>query len=92
MKLIKLIFHWIIVILLGCSFIKYIDLIVTVKNNLYPDAYPASIFKNAGRCKEIKEHLNLMSNKIKKVMSLDSSFLMNENGDNVIVHDFRKKA
>lgn len=37
--------------------IKYIDLIVTVKNNLYPDAYPASIFKNAGRCKEIKEHL-----------------------------------
>ena len=31
MKLIKLFFHWIIVILLGCSFIKYIDLI---KNEL----------------------------------------------------------
>lgn len=50
------------------------------------------LVKNISDAEEIKEHLNLMSNKIKKVMSLDSSFLMNENGDNVIVHDFRKKA
>ena len=50
------------------------------------------LVKNISDTEEIKEHLNLMSNKIKKVMSLDSSFLMNENGDNVIVHDFRKKA
>ncbi len=48
--------------------------------------------KNINDTEEIKEHLNLMSNKIKKVMSLDSSFLINENGDNVIVHNFRKKA
>ena len=37
--------------------VKYIELIAAVKNNLYPDAYPASIFKNVGRCKEIKEYL-----------------------------------
>lgn len=37
--------------------VKYIELIAAVKNKLYPDAYPASIFKNVGRCKEIKEYL-----------------------------------
>lgn len=46
------------------------------------------LIKNIDSAEEIKEHLGLMSNKIKKVMSLDSSFLINET--NVISHDFRK--
>lgn len=36
---------------------KYIDLFADAKDSLYPDAYPANIFKNAGRCKEMKEFI-----------------------------------
>lgn len=36
---------------------KYIDLFVEAKDCLYPDAYPANIFKNAGRCKAVKEFI-----------------------------------
>lgn len=48
--------------------------------------------KNISSAEEIKEHLDLMSNKIKKVMSLDTSFLINDEESNVISHDFRKKV
>lgn len=48
--------------------------------------------KNISNAEEIKEHLDLMSNKIKKVMSLDTSFLTNGEESNVISHDFRKKV
>ena len=50
------------------------------------------IVKNINDAEEIKEHLNLMSAKLKKVMSLDSAFLINGEENNVISHDFRKKA
>lgn len=50
------------------------------------------IVKNINDAEEIKEHLNLMSTKLKKVMSLDSAFLINDEENNVISHDFRKKA
>lgn len=50
------------------------------------------VVKDINDCEEIKEHLNLMSTKIKKVMSLDSTFLVNGEENNVISHDFRKKA
>jgi hypothetical protein len=43
---------------------KYIELLCDAKNNLYPDAYPANIFKNAGRCKELKEFVNDKNDKI----------------------------
>ena len=32
---------------------KYIEILVQVKNKLYPDAYPANIYKNVGRCRKI---------------------------------------
>lgn len=48
--------------------------------------------KNISNAEEIKEHLDLISNKIKKVMSLDTSFLINCEESNVISHDFRKKV
>jgi hypothetical protein len=38
--------------------VKYIDLIETAKMELYPDAYPANVFKNATRCKEIKKYID----------------------------------
>lgn len=47
--------------------------------------------QNISNPEEIKEHLNLMSNKIRKVMSLDTSFLINNEDNNVISYDFRKK-
>lgn len=50
------------------------------------------IVKNINDAEEIKEHLNLMSAKLKKVMSLDSAFLINGEECNVVSHDFRKKA
>ena len=37
--------------------LKNIDLIKQAKEKLFPDAYPAHIFKNAARCKEIKEDI-----------------------------------
>lgn len=37
--------------------IKYIDLFAEAKDSLYPDAYPANIFKNSGRCKEMKDFI-----------------------------------
>lgn len=50
------------------------------------------VVKNINDAEEIKEHLNLMNAKLKKVMSLDSAFLINGEENNVISHDFRKKA
>lgn len=49
------------------------------------------IVQNTSNTEEVKEHLNLMSNKIKKVMSLDTAFLINNEDNNVISYDFRKK-
>ena len=48
--------------------------------------------KNIKDIEEIKEHLDSMSNKIKKVMSLDASFLVNNMETNVITHDFKKRV
>ena len=31
--------------------------IVAIKNSRYVDSYPANIFKNAGKCKQIKDDL-----------------------------------
>ena len=50
------------------------------------------VVKHINDAEEIKEHLNLMSAKLKKVMSLDSAFLINGEENNVISHDFRKKG
>lgn len=33
--------------------------IIIVKDNLYPDAYPANLFKNAARCRALKDRLNV---------------------------------
>ncbi|MBO4998192.1 MAG: AIPR family protein [Lachnospira sp.] len=41
---------------------KLIDKIIIVKNELYPDAYPANLFKNAARCRVIKDKLETKSN------------------------------
>lgn len=38
----------------------YIENIVNVKNEKYPDAYPANIFKNANRCKVINGKINIL--------------------------------
>lgn len=46
--------------------------------------------KNISNAEEIKEHISLMGSKIKKVMTLDTSFLINEE-NNIISYDFRKK-
>lgn len=48
--------------------------------------------KNLSNAEEIKEHLDLVGNKIKKVMALDTSFLLNSEESNIISHDFRKKV
>ena len=36
---------------------KYIDKLVQVKNKLYPDAYPANIYKNVGRCRKMMNYI-----------------------------------
>lgn len=36
---------------------KYIEILVQVKNKLYPDAYPANIYKNVGRCRKIMNYI-----------------------------------
>jgi hypothetical protein len=48
--------------------------------------------RNVNSIEEVKEHLNLISNKIKQLISLDSSFIANESISNVISHDFKKKV
>jgi hypothetical protein len=47
--------------------------------------------QNISSAEEIKEHISLLNTKIKKVMSLDTSFLLNNEETNVISYDFRKK-
>ncbi|QYA40294.1 AIPR family protein [Macrococcoides caseolyticum] len=39
------------------KYIKFLDGIFKAKDSLYPDAYPAYIFKNSNKCKKIKEEL-----------------------------------
>lgn len=36
---------------------KLIDEIIFIKNDLYPDAYPANLFKNSARCRAIEDKL-----------------------------------
>lgn len=45
---------------------KYIDLFADAKDSLYSDAYPANIFKNAGRCKEMKEFIVRKQDELKE--------------------------
>lgn len=47
--------------------------------------------KNVNNIEEMKEHLSLLNGKIKKVMLLDSDFLINIESNNVITVDFKKK-
>lgn len=47
---------------------------------------------NVSNIEEIKEHLGLISNKIKRTMSLNVEFLSNNEGNNVISHNFKKKV
>ncbi len=47
--------------------------------------------KNVNNVEEMKEHLSLLNGKIKKVMLLDSDFLINVESNNVITIDFKKK-
>jgi hypothetical protein len=47
--------------------------------------------KNVNNVEEMKEHLSLLNGKIKKVMLLDSDFLINMESNNVITVDFKKK-
>lgn len=39
---------------------EYVDAIINAKNDLFPDAYPANIFKNANRCKLIDERISTL--------------------------------
>lgn len=58
---------------------------------IYEVSKTFKLIKNLSNTEEIKEHLNLLNNKIKKVMALDTAFLLNKEDNNVISYDFRKK-
>lgn len=45
--------------------LKYINILVRAKNEMYPDAYPANIYKNIGRSKEIMLYIEKIENEAK---------------------------